>query len=73
MLLEFGKLNGSEQGLLPLDGPYTQGPREAASMSTQPILRTVEFKLYPSASQVAVLETWLRRCCWLYNRALSIA
>lgn len=34
--------------------------------------RTVEFKLYPTPAQEATLESWLRRCCWLYNHALEM-
>jgi putative transposase len=35
------------------------------------MMRVVEAKLYPTAVQEAALETWLRRCCWLYNQALE--
>lgn len=38
---------------------------------SQVIQRTYEFKLYPSASQIATLESWLRTCCWVYNQALE--
>lgn len=40
-------------------------------MSVQTILRTVEFKLYPSAEQAKTLDSWLGACCWVYNRALE--
>ena len=72
MLILFAKMAGSERVLITLDGPYTQGLEGAASMSTQHILRTVECKLYPTKAQAATLETWLRRCCWLYNQALEM-
>src|SRR3990167_2275902 len=31
----------------------------------------IESKLYPTAAQVETLESWLRSCCWVYNRALE--
>ncbi len=40
-------------------------------MSVQTILRTVEFKLYPTPTQERTLTDWLERCCWLYNRCLE--
>lgn len=40
-------------------------------MPTQNTLRTVEFKLYPNSTQIKTLGSWLRRCCFLYNRALE--
>lgn len=40
-------------------------------MSSQTISRTLEFKLYPTAAQVTTLETWMGKCCWLYNQALE--
>jgi putative transposase len=41
------------------------------AMANRHVVRTVQFKLYPSAEQAGALEMWLRRCCWLYNRALD--
>lgn len=35
------------------------------------MLRTVEAKLYPTDAQAATLSTWLRTCCWIYNRCLE--
>jgi hypothetical protein len=35
------------------------------------MIRVVELKLYLSPTQESTLETWLRRCCWLYNQALA--
>jgi len=71
MLVCIPTIVGSEQVLSPPDGPYTARPTGGQAMSCQTILRTVEFKLYPNKTQAATLEAWLRRCCWLYNRALE--
>ncbi len=46
-------------------------PAESAVVAFFSMHRTHEFKLYPTKSQEATLETWLRRCCWVYNRALE--
>ena len=35
------------------------------------MLLTVEAKLYPTAAQAETLESWLRSCCWCFNRALE--
>jgi len=40
-------------------------------MPVQRIIRTVEFKIYPSAAQAAALNSWLHECCHIYNRALE--
>lgn len=34
-------------------------------------MRTIEFKLYLTQQQVATLESWMRTCCEVYNRALE--
>jgi len=36
------------------------------------ILRTIEFKLYPTVTQKETLNRWLGSCCWLYNQALEM-
>lgn len=43
----------------------------ASAVSLQHIQRAVEFKIYPTARQAVMLESWLRICCWLYNQALD--
>lgn len=30
----------------------------------------LEFKLYPTKEQADTLDSWLRKCCWLYNHML---
>lgn len=35
------------------------------------MIRTIQFKLYPSKEQAATLDSWLSKCCWLYNRCLE--
>lgn len=35
------------------------------------MLHTIEFKLYPTSAQAETLKSWLRSCCWIYNRALE--
>jgi putative transposase len=35
------------------------------------MLRSVEIKLYPTATQEDTLTSWLRSACWLYNQALE--
>jgi putative transposase len=35
------------------------------------MIRVVEMKLYLTSAQQATLESWLRTCCWLYNRCLE--
>lgn len=35
------------------------------------LLRIYTFKLYPTPTQEVVLNSWLARCCWIYNRALD--
>jgi len=34
-------------------------------------MRTIEFKIYPTSSQIETLNGWMRTCCWIYNRALE--
>lgn len=34
-------------------------------------MRTLEFKLYPTVKQIAVLNSWLKACCWLQNKTLE--
>lgn len=65
------KINRSEWLLSPANGPYTERLLGSLAMSIQNTIRTIEFKLYPSKSQASTLESWLRRCCWLYNRCLE--
>ncbi len=59
-----------EQRSSAADGHYTRTCCEA-SMSSQRILRTTEFKIYPTPRQVATLTEWLRTCCWVYNQSLE--
>jgi putative transposase len=35
------------------------------------MFRSVEMKLYLTSAQESTLQSWLRTCCWLYNRALE--
>jgi putative transposase len=35
------------------------------------MILTYQYKLYPNAAQAKTLERWLRKCCWIYNRALE--
>lgn len=35
------------------------------------MLKTIEFKLYPTAAQAETMAAWMRTCCWVYNRALE--
>ena len=38
---------------------------------SQIITRTIEFKVYPNAEQANTLDSWLGKCCWLFNRCLE--
>jgi len=35
------------------------------------MLKTVEFKLYPTTRQKSVLDFWRRTCCWVFNQTLE--
>lgn len=59
---------------LPLSpGLTTRHPVLADSImaDSKPILRTVEVKLCPTEKQIATLKSWMRACCWVYNRCLE--
>lgn len=64
-------LNEAGRVLETLARLFTAGLDERQTMPFQTITRTVQFKLYPNAEQVKTLESWLRTCCWLYNRCLE--
>jgi putative transposase len=36
------------------------------------MIRTFQYKLYPSQSQIKILEKWIGSCCWVYNQMLEI-
>ena len=36
------------------------------------MIRTFEYKLYPTQAQVKTLDRWLGICCWIYNRTLEM-
>jgi putative transposase len=59
-----------EQAFTAPDGLFTRGFWEPG-MSSNRILRTVEFKLYPNSAQEESLNRWLSTCCWVYNQALE--
>lgn len=35
------------------------------------MIRTFQYKLYPSHTQIKTLSRWIATCCWLYNKALE--
>jgi putative transposase len=35
------------------------------------MLKTIEMKVYLTPDQENTLQSWVRTCCWLYNRALE--
>lgn len=71
MVAKMLKISGAGRELPTLAGPFTVSLDERPNVPTQHILRTINFKLYPTAKQAATLTRWLGKCCWLYNLCLE--
>jgi putative transposase len=46
-------------------------PSLQARPENRKCVRVITAKIYPNEAQVKTLESWLRTCCWVYNRALE--